>query len=134
MLNPSTADARTDDPTIRRCMDFARRWGYAQLRVVNLFALRATDPRALGRVRPAGRAVGPRNDTVLRREVRKADTVVAAWGAHGTLHDRAARVRALLPEARWLCLGTTKAGQPRHPLRLHRETALRPLGPPDEAD
>lgn len=127
MLNPSTADSRRDDPTIRRCIGFARRWGFGQLRVVNLFALRATDPRGLRGAREPTHVVGPRNDAVLHREVRRADVVVAAWGAHGTLHDRAARVLEGLPDVDWQCLGTTRTGQPRHPLMLRGDTKLRPL-------
>jgi len=132
MLNPSTADARRDDPTIRRCVGFARRWGFAQLRVVNLFALRATDPRTLRTVRDPRSIIGPRNDAVLRREARSADVIVAAWGAHGALHDRATDVLALLPDVAWQCLGTTKAGLPRHPLMLRSGTRLRPLEPRSE--
>ena len=123
MLNPSTADARRDDPTIRRCMGFAERWGYGGIEVVNLFGLRASDPRTL---RAARDPVGPRNDTHLRRAVRRARLVVAAWGA-----DRAARSREralsgrLSPRAR--CLGTTRSGAPRHPLYLRGDVGLVPL-------
>ena len=78
MLNPSTADAERDDPTIRRCMGFARAWGYSVLEVRNLFAWRATHPRELlTATDPTG---GPRGDRELRA-VAKADLVVAAWGA-----------------------------------------------------
>ena len=111
MLNPSTADAVADDPTIRRCKAFGRRWGFRELTVVNLFALRATRPAAL--VAAGKAAVGERNDDVLRWVPRDA-TVVAAWGNHGAHMGRAASVAALLPPT--LALGHTKSGFPRHPL------------------
>jgi hypothetical protein len=111
MLNPSTADADKDDPTIRRCIGFARAWGYGGIEVVNLFAYRATLPRSL---RAVDDPVGPENGRHIRRAVARADLVVLAWGAHA----RASRLLSL-PRAR--CLGLTRAGQPRHPLYLRRE-------------
>lgn len=111
LLNPSTADARRDDPTIRRCLGFARAWGFGRLEVVNLFALRATDPAAL---RQADDPIGQRNDEHLRRAVRAADRVVAAWGNGGRLHGRGDEVMCRLGEP--VVLGWTKLGQPRHPL------------------
>lgn len=125
MLNPSTADATTDDPTIRRCMGFAHAWGYSGILVHNLFALRATDPREL---RDHPDPVGPENDAHLRDSgyVKNGIATVCAWGAHGSLHGRDLVVRRILRErpgmvpTPWpaLCLGRTKAGQPRHPLYL----------------
>lgn len=124
MLNPSTADATVDDPTVRRCLGFSRAWGCDSLEVVNLFALRATDPREL---RTAVDPVGPENDGALRDAVDRGDLVVAAWGAHGVLHGRAAAVRAVFgPEVR--CLGVTKAGMPRHPLYVRSGTPLTAFG------
>src|SRR5581483_9586135 len=79
MLNPSTADAETDDPTIRRCLGFAKAWGYGTLVVTNLFAYRATDPAELAK---AGDPVGPDNDTRLWSEAQLSDLVVCAWGNH----------------------------------------------------
>lgn len=127
MLNPSTADAYCDDPTIARCKGFAQRWGYAQLRVVNLFALRATQPTALYRVDNPALLIGRNNDRVVRSVCRQADRVVAAWGNHGHLHGRAESVLAMLPEVDWHCLGTTKAGHPRHPGRIRNDTPLVPF-------
>lgn len=120
MLNPSTADAVQDDPTIRRCIRFARAWGYSDLLVTNLFALRATDPRQL-RTHPA--PVGPENDDWLSRAAKSATVVVCAWGNHGKLGGRAAEVSALFEQTctgPLLCLGATKLGEPRHPLYVSR--------------
>ena len=117
MLNPSTADASKDDPTIRRCMDFARRHHCDRMAVVNLFAYRATDPTALVR---AADPVGPENDAHLRGVLSQADVVVAAWGAHKMVAHAGARVALVrsLARDRLRCLGTTSAGHPRHPLYL----------------
>jgi hypothetical protein len=118
MLNPSTADASVDDPTIRRCIGFARAWGYRTLVVTNLFALRATDPAAL---KTAVEAVGPENDGHLLEQARVADLVVCAWGATGKLYGRGDRVTLILAvEARKTlhCLRKTAAGHPGHPLYL----------------
>jgi hypothetical protein len=122
-LNPSTADETKDDPTIRRCMDFARRWGYARLAVVNVYAFRCTDPRAL---RDAADPVGPENDAVLSVVFAGSDLIVAAWGIH-TGEDRVADVMRL-PHRPFACLGLTKEGAPRHPLYLPRTTTLIAFG------
>lgn len=118
MLNPSTADHRQDDPTIRRCMDFARRWGHGSLLVVNLFAYRTPSPAELARAR---RPIGPDNDRYLRAARRRCADIVVAWGVHGALHGRDAQALEILGLGRrkpLLCLGTTAAGHPRHPLYL----------------
>jgi hypothetical protein len=128
MLNPSTADAAIDDPTIRRCRGFARAWGCGGLVVVNAFALRATNPAAL-RTHPD--PVGPYNDTVLATlGIREHGPVVVAWGVHATLHDRDKRVLALLRGAgvEPMCLGVTKDGHPRHPLYVRGATTPVPYG------
>ncbi|MEU1078203.1 DUF1643 domain-containing protein [Streptomyces sp. NPDC005878] len=125
MLNPSTASALEDDPTIRRCIGFARREGTGGLVVVNLFALRATNPQAL---RDHKEPVGRCNDAFIRQAVRTAGgPVIAAWGAGGVLHDRSEHVMRMLRKGpRPLqCLGVTATGQPRHPLYLAGNTALR---------
>lgn len=127
-LNPSTADETADDPTVRRCMAFAKRWGYGGIYMLNLFALRSTDPRAL---RAAPDPVGPGNDSHLVMYADKlAHLVIAAWGVHGPFQDRGLYVRELLratlsPSA-LLCLGTTKGGHPRHPLYLSADVQPRP--------
>ena len=120
-LNPSTADDHQDDPTVRRCMSFARTWGYERLCVANLFAFRATEPAAM---LAAADPVGPENDAWLRRVARGAGIVVAAWGNHGSHAGRAQQVLALLPRLHYLRL--TRRGQPEHPLRLPGDLTPRP--------
>lgn len=134
LLNPSTADQASDDPTIRRCVGFARRWGFGAVDVVNLFALRATNPVELHR---AAAPVGPENDRWIARAHRRAALTVAAWGAHGALLGRGARVGRLLAGAgRLRRFASTKGGQPRHPLYLTaaaRPSRWAPLGELGEA-
>jgi hypothetical protein len=119
-LNPSTADENTDDPTVRRCMHFARSWGYGAVLMANLFAFRATDPTSM---LSAQDPVGPDNDRVLIQAAREASVVIAAWGVHGIHRSRDTRVRELLPDLHYLRL--TKTGQPGHPLYLPKN--LRPV-------
>lgn len=116
MLNPSTATEEKNDPTVRRCIGFAERWGYGSLFVGNVYGLRATDPRELWR---AEDPVGPDNDHFLATMAQEADCVIAAWGTHAK-DERARQVMALLrqPGRRVQCLGVTKAGCPKHPLYL----------------
>lgn len=125
MLNPSTADAAVDDPTVRRCIRFARAAGCGALTVVNLYAWRARDPRELKAVTDP---VGPDNDAWIARAAGRdgSGPVVAAWGAH-TDPGRVRRVLGLLAGRRVLCLGVTVSGQPRHPLYVEAGTRLRLL-------
>ena len=121
-LNPSTADASCDDPTIRRIIGFAQSWGYGSVTVVNLFAYRATQPSVL---KAAESPVGPRNNYWIRRVTAEADTVVAAWGNHGLLMGRHKWTLGCIDSL--YCLGITKQGQPRHPLYCPRDAILEPL-------
>jgi hypothetical protein len=126
MLNPSRADAQHNDPTIRRCMDFAFRWGFGSMEVVNLFAYRSADPAHL---RLVDDPVGAHNHVFLARALRTATCAVAAWGTGGTLLGRDRALLELLGQVYALsCLGLTKEGHPRHPLYV-RATA-RPLAYP----
>jgi hypothetical protein len=119
LLNPSTADATNDDPTIRRCAGFAQSWGFASMEIVNIFAFRATDPGAL---RAAVDPVGPENDRHVLMSCRRAHLRIAGWGNHGRLHARSEAVLTLLRKAGGaVCLGVTKQGQPRHPLYLRKD-------------
>lgn len=134
MLNPSTATETLDDPTIRRCIGFARRWGCARLVVTNIFAYRSTDPRALYDcpVDP----VGDDNERWIKHCAGLAHysdgPVVAAWGTHGALLSQGDTVHG------WLrclpvpveCLRLTSSGQPGHPLYLRNNARLLPYGGP----
>lgn len=113
-LNPSTADADLDDPTIRRCVGFARAWGYGSLYMLNLFAFRATLPSTMLK---AIYPVGPDNDAVLRAASRRVDLVVAAWGNLGAHRGRDDEVRAMF-KGRLHYLRLTTLGHPAHPLYL----------------
>ncbi|WP_146396928.1 DUF1643 domain-containing protein [Pseudobythopirellula maris] len=120
-LNPSTADATKDDPTVRRCVGFAKSWGFGTLIIANLFAYRATDPTVLAQVSDP---VGPSNDRTLKRLAAQADFVLAAWGTRGKLSDREQRVLTYLQEP--YCLGTTSDGHPRHPLYVRADQQPQP--------
>ena len=118
-LNPSTADAREDDPTIRRMVGFARSWGFGGLAVVNLFAYRATDPENLPKDWVT--AAGEDNDLIIRGWIIKSDLLVCAWGANpavGRQQSLIAQMGIWCKEhgRRMRCLGLTKGGHPRHPL------------------
>lgn len=113
-LNPSTADETANDPTIRRCIGFAKRWNYGGIYMGNLFAYRAgPDPAQL---KAEAEPIGRDNDKELQRMASEAKITVAAWGNWGTYRDRGAQVLKLIPGC--YCLGVTKAGQPKHPLYL----------------
>jgi hypothetical protein len=130
MVNPSRADAESDDPTIRRCIGFALRLGAGRLVVVNLFAYRATDVRELRRVEDP---IGPDNDRHIEAALREADLHVAAWGAFAKLpHGLRPRWREVAAIAARLdcplqCLGAAKDGQPLHPLRISYGRRLVPF-------
>lgn len=122
MLNPSTADANQDDPTIRRCINFAKDWGYGGIYVVNVYAYRATDPRTMGGVRD------PQGPEWARwmSEALGAGQPIAAWGNNAGAAGREMSdmlLRQRLPFPPVLCLGITGQGQPRHPLYVRADTA-----------
>ena len=130
MLNPSIADASIDDPTIRRCMGFAKAWGHGGLIVVNLFAFRSTDPQVMiAEHKKGGDIIGPANDLNIIMSCKTAARVVAAWGAHGSLAQRSAHVRKMLGERdiKVECLGLTKLNEPQHPLYIEGDRPLQPL-------
>lgn len=127
MLNPSTADAVRDDPTIRRCKDFAERFGGRQLIVVNLFAFRSKEPSDL---LDADDPVGPQNDVYLRGVAGAEIPIVCAWGASGPdfIEERIATFMRIVDAAgamhRLHHLGLTKEGKPRHPLFVRADRQL----------
>jgi hypothetical protein len=110
MLNPSTADASEDDPTIRRCVKFAQRWGYQRLTVGNIFNFRSPYPRALLEVDDP---LGPEAGYWMRCLLEAADLKVAAWGASPLARERAGDLMAVNS---FVCRGTTADGSPKHPL------------------
>lgn len=126
MLNPSTADHQVDDPTIWACVSFARSLGCTGMAVVNLYAFRATKPADLWRAKDP---VGPEADAVLAEflalSARHGGPLIAAWGAHAR-PERVAAVMAMPGAHRFVALGLTKAGQPRHPLYVRRDTVPQP--------
>lgn len=130
MLNPSTADAVVNDPTIKRCIGFARAAGYGGIEVVNLFAYRATKPTQL---RWAGWPIGPENDHHIAQAARTASGVCLAWGAHAGHPMAVARVQQVLPLIRSMrgdslqCLHITASGHPAHPLMLPATCRLQPF-------
>lgn len=125
MLNPSTADASEDDPTIRRCRGFARDWRCNGLIVANLYAMRSTDPKQLWKAQDP---VGPDNDDWLRQLAAEHRSVICAWGSNAKT-ERAAAACAIMREAgaRLFCLGQTKSGAPKHPLYIRADHPRIPL-------
>lgn len=130
MLNPSTADATTNDATIRRCLQFAQTWHYGSLEVVNLFAFRTSDPQVL---RSIADPVGNKCDRFIQTAVEQADRVILAWGNAGKLQSRDQVVLQQLQMNDWsttdrlACLGRTQFGQPRHPLYLKKDVQVMPF-------
>lgn len=126
MLNPSTADEYELDPTLRRCAGFAKRWGAGGIEILNLFALRSTDPDGIYTMDDP---VGPDNDRTIRALASVTPEIVVAWGVHGSWMNRAEAVLEILRQTECvpLCLGVTKDGHPRHPLYLRGTTERRLL-------
>lgn len=112
-VNPSTADAYKDDPTIRKCIKYSKAWGYGGLYMTNLFAFRSTDPKG---VRKVSEPVGEFNNKWLVKTAQSAGIVIAAWGNNGRYIDRDKRVIAMLPELH--CMEISDDGNPKHPLYL----------------
>ena len=120
MLNPSTADAATDDPTIRKCIGFARRWGFGSIEVINVYPFRCTNPKDL----PDGEEIegnGILQYGSWRRALGRCQKGIAAWGAH----DVGPRDEVAIDMFRDLdCLGTTQDGSPKHPLYPPYDTVV----------
>lgn len=130
MLNPSTADEATEDPTIRKCLYFARTWGFGSLEVVNLFAFRATDPQEM---KAASEPIGLANDAAILSAYHHSSRFVVAWGNDGAIGNRGATVLAQIGgETVWHLgrnLGTCGpgTGHPKHPLYLKNATDPTPI-------
>ena len=123
-LNPSTADHRKDDPTIRRCVGFANDWGFAGMEIVNLFAFRATLPKDL---KAAPDPIGPRNGAWLKRAIARNDLAIACWGNDGEFLQQAAKCLKRFPQLH--CIRLNKSEHPAHPLYLPARLTPVPLRP-----
>lgn len=124
-LNPSTADETNDDPTIRKCVGYAQRWGYGALCMTNLFALRATDPRVM---KMAHEPIGEDNPLTILRVALNADMIICAWGRDGAYLNRGDRVITNLRDngiKKMHHLGLNSDGTPKHPLYL--KSRLEPI-------
>ena len=122
-LNCSTADARKNDPTVRREIMFAIHMGFGSLYKANLFAYRTKDPKKMKRARDP---IGQENDLWISHLAEKCDKIAVAWGAHGSYLERDRAVEKILRatgKPLW-CFGMTKDGFPKHPLYLPADTKL----------
>lgn len=129
MLNPSTADGDTDDPTIRRCVGFAKAWGYDRLEVINLFAYRTTNPRELLGLNHADDPVGIDNQRYIEHALEDNGIIVCAWGAHGSHLGQDETVIGWLGGHKLHALKITADGQPGHPLYLPANLKLMEFRP-----
>lgn len=120
-LNPSTADETKDDPTIRRCIEFAKYWGFGEIYMLNIFAFRTTNPKDL---KKANNPIGPENDKFLRKYFDVLGFNVACWGLHGEYLNRGLEIIDMLGRENLQCFGLTKNGQPKHLLYLKYDTEL----------
>ncbi len=133
MMNPSTADALVDDATIRKCIGFSQIWGFNALDVINLFALRSRDPKALLSKEDI---YGPDFDKHYHDVLMNSSLLILAWGCESTLkslgispkehvsavyHD----IHEWYPNLPVKCLGQSKTGNPYHPLMLAYDTPLK---------
>lgn len=122
-LNPSTADANKDDPTLVRCMNFSKSLGFDGLILVNLFAYRSTSPKAMKEfISP----IGEKNDAYIIDAIARTNKTILCWGNHGSHKSRDIEVLQLIKSYReeYFCFGQTKSNQPKHPLYLSKETSL----------
>lgn len=123
-LNPSTADAKLDDPTIRRCVGFAKLWGFSWLLMGNVYAFRSTDPKNLQIVE---NPVGPRNRDELDKMMAASELVIAAWGNNPLTAEAKEIADWVVKQGKVKCLGQNKNGTPKHPLYIAASTEPREL-------
>ena len=119
-LNPSTADEVKNDPTIRRCIGYAKDWGYGGYIMGNIFGFRSTDPKIM---KATNDPIGPENNAWLLKLHDEADLTIGAWGNHGKFMDRGMEVMDLISDLK--CLKITDQGFPYHPLYLPK--SLEPI-------
>lgn len=128
MLNPSSADHQKNDPTISRCIQLSRHWGFSGLNVVNLFAYRTASPAHLRKI---VRPIGKENDSHILANARSASRIILGWGNHGCWKERDQHVISLLADFDLWCIGITKSGQPKHPLYATANIELRKFERPE---
>mgnify|MGYP001614704709 CR=1 FL=1 len=122
LLNPSWADGEKPDPTMTRCLDFARRWGFGGLLIVNAFAWRTESPSEMLAASGEHDIIGPLNDEQIVSAVKRAGRVVAGWGATGGYKGRAAKVCELIrPHADLWALEINADFSPKHPLYIRAD-------------
>jgi hypothetical protein len=119
-LNPSVADERQDDNTVRKCINIARREGYGSMIMLNAYAYRSTDPKALT-IQPD--VVGNHNDHHIAKECKDANKIVIAWGNHAT-DDRHAMLLKVLEGHQLYCFAKNNNGKPKHPLYVSLKAPL----------
>ena len=112
-LNPSTANETQNDPTILKCIQYCKRWGYGGFYIANLFAFRSSSPDVL---KKSKKPIGAKNDFWILKTAKSAERVVACWGEHGNFKDRDQDLKKQLKNL--YCLKINKSGQPAHPLYL----------------
>jgi len=118
-LNPSTADENANDPTLTRCISYAKSWGFGGIIMTNLFAYRATDPKDMKQARDP---IGKRNNYWLKRLAKESELVVAAWGNHGQFLQRSKAIKKMISGLYYLKLN--QCGEPAHP--LYQKLDLKP--------
>jgi len=121
-LNPSRANGHLTDATVKRCIAYAKRWGFGAVRIVNLFSWIDTNTAAM---KLAAEPVGPRNDRHIKARAADADLIVAVWGTHGSHLGRDLVVKRIL-KGRLQALAINKDGSPSHPLFLPNDLRLIP--------
>ncbi|MBA9027613.1 DUF1643 domain-containing protein [Peribacillus huizhouensis] len=126
LLNPSTADDEGDDQTTKVCIEFAKKWGYGSLQIVNLFAFRATYPTDLKKVKDYKKMVGVHNHSFLQNALQNADKIVVAWGEHGKIQKRYMddSLKSLFSYFPLYCFREIANNQPKHPLGVDYNTPL----------
>jgi hypothetical protein len=121
-LNPSIADETEDDPTVRRCINFAKKWGYSGMFMLNIFAYRATDPKEM---KAAEDPIGIANNRYINITIYDSDRVVLCWGNHGShIHRNAAVAELVSYHSNVVHFGLTKSREPKHPLYLSNNAQL----------
>jgi hypothetical protein len=112
-LNPSTADENEDDPTVARCINFAKSWGYGGIYMLNLFAVRTPKPK---KIYKADEPIGSENDKYLKEYSQKCDKIICAWGNDGSYKNRSNEIKSNFSHLYYLKIN--KSGEPAHPLYL----------------